>query len=294
MVGNFTQPLPWRNSYTFNIQYIRNTMTPSQPIGIFDSGIGGLTVAKAIAELLPNESIVYFGDTEHMPYGAKSVEHIKGYSMRIAEFLESKNVKLIVIACNSASSVAYYPLCEKYGNKLNVIGVINPVAEHIAKQRYLKVGVIGTKPTIKSKAYEQEIAKQIIGTKVASLATPLLAPMIEEGFYNNNISQTIINSYLSNRKFTKLNALILACTHYPLIKKEVTKFYKKSIDIIDPAILAAQKVEQILRDKKLLYKGAKKKDQFFVSEYTESFATSTKIFYNKEVDIAEVDLWQDR
>jgi glutamate racemase len=269
-------------------------MKAAQPIGIFDSGIGGLTVAKAIRQLLPNESIVYFGDTEHMPYGAKSVEHIRGYSLRIAEFLESKQVKMIVIACNSASSVAYYPLLEKYANQLHIVDVISPVAEFVAKKQFSKVGIIGTKPTIKSKAHELEISKQTTHTKVASVATPLLAPMIEEGFFNNNISQTIINAYLSNRRLTKLNALVLACTHYPLIKNQVSKFYKKAIDIIDPATLTAQKVEEILLREKLLFKGAKKKDQFFVSEHTETFAASTKLFYSQEVDIVEVDLWADR
>jgi glutamate racemase len=270
-------------------------MKAAQPIGIFDSGIGGLTVAKAIRQLLPNESIVYFGDTEHMPYGAKSVEHIRGYSLRIAEFLESKQVKMIVIACNSASSVAYYPLLEKYANKLQIVDVISPVAEFVAQKQFSKVGIIGTKPTIKSKAHELEISKQTTQTKVASVATPLLAPMIEEGFFNNNISQTIINAYLDHRKLRKLNALVLACTHYPLIKNQVSKFYKKkSIDIIDPAILTAQKVQKILKQEKLLFKGAKKKDQFFVSEHTETFAASTKLFYSQEVDIVEVDLWADR
>ena len=266
-------------------------MKASQPIGIFDSGIGGLTVAKAITQLLPNESIIYFGDTEHMPYGGKSMEHIKGYSMQIADFLISKNVKMIVIACNSASSVAYYPLLEKYKDTIDIVSVITPVAEFIANNKFDKVGIIGTKPTIKSQAYESEIAMQSTTTKVASVPTPLLAPMIEEGFYNNNISQTIINSYLDHRKLRSLNALVLACTHYPLIKKEVEKFYKKKIEIIDPAQLAAQKVKSILEQKKLLYKGAKKKDQFFVSEYTDSFEKSTKLFYSQAVQIQEVDMW---
>jgi glutamate racemase len=280
--------------YCLLFYYIRKALKASLSIGIFDSGIGGLTVAKAITDLLPNESIVYFGDTEHMPYGAKSAEHIKGYSLRIAEFLESKNVKMIVIACNSASSYAYYPLLEKYASNLDVVGVINPVAEYVQLKNYSKVGIIGTKPTVKSKSYEDEIAKTSASTKVASVPTPLLAPMIEEGFYNNNISQTIINSYLDHRSLTKLDALVLACTHYPLIKKQVNKFYKKPIDIIDPAVLAAEKVQQLLAAKKLLHKGKKKKDAFYVSEFTESFAQSTKLFYGHSVQIEEVDLWKDR
>ncbi len=268
-------------------------MKAAQPIGVFDSGIGGLTVAKAIADLLPNEHIVYFGDTEHMPYGGKSMEHIKNYSFAIADFLLQQQVKIIVIACNSASSVAYYPLKERLQGIVDVVGVIAPVAKYIASKNYTKVGVIGTKPTIKSKAYELEINALSANTKVASVRTPLLAPMIEEGFYNNKISQTIINSYLDHRKLSKLDALVLACTHYPLIKKEVRQFYKKQIDIIDPAILTAIEVNRILETKKLLYKGAKKKDAFYVSEFTDSFEKSTKIFYSQTVQITEVDMWKD-
>jgi glutamate racemase len=269
-------------------------MTAKQAIGIFDSGIGGLTVAKAITSLMPNESIIYFGDTEHMPYGGKSMEHIRDYSLHIASFLASKQVKMIVIACNSASSVAYYPLCEQYGNSLPIVSVINPVAELIASKAYTKVGIIGTKPTVKSGAYEQEIHQLNNSIKVASVATPLLAPMIEEGFYNNNISQTIINNYLSNHRLKGIQALVLACTHYPLIRKEVQKFYQKQIDIIDPAQQAALKVQQLLKNAKLLHKGAKKPDQFYVSEYTDSFEKSTKLFYQQSVAIQAVDMWRDK
>jgi glutamate racemase len=266
-------------------------MKAIQPIGIFDSGIGGLTVAKAINTLLPNESIIYFGDTEHMPYGDKSNEHILEYSIKIADFLVSKNVKILVIACNSASAVAYYTLKEKYAGVLDVIGVITPVALYIEEKKYKKVGVIGTKATIKSKAHEQKFKQKLPNIKVESLATPLLAPMIEEGFYNNKISQTIINSYLSNRRLKNIEALVLACTHYPLIKKEVNVFYHKQIDIIDPAQIVAQQVKASLEQQHLMYKGKERKDKFYVSEFTESFEKSTKLFYNQSVQIEELDFW---
>jgi glutamate racemase len=263
----------------------------AQPIGVFDSGIGGLTVAKAITELLPNESIIYFGDTEHMPYGDKSNEHILGYCDRICDFLISKNVKMIVIACNSATSVAYYHLKEKYKDIVEVIGVITPVALFIEQQQFKKVGVIGTKATVKSGAHAQKILQKVPSIKVEAVATPLLAPMIEEGFYNNKISQTIINSYLSHRRLNKIDALVLACTHYPLIKKEVKKFYKTPVAIIDPAQIVAQTVYETLTQQKLFYVGKKKKDKFFVSEITDSFVASTKIFFSKEVKVVEVDMW---
>ncbi len=263
----------------------------NQPIGVFDSGIGGLTVAKAISKLLPKEHIIYFGDTEHMPYGDKSEEHIIGYCNKICDFLIEKKVKIIVIACNSATSVAYYHLKEKYKNKLDVIGVITPVALYIEKKQFKKVGVIGTKATVKSGAHAQKIKQKVPQIKVEAVATPLLAPMIEEGFYNNKISQTIINSYLSNRRLKGIDALVLACTHYPLIKKEVAKYYDKSIDIIDPAFVVAQSVADSLAQQSLLAIIKKKKDIFYVSETTESFIASTKIFYGAEVKVEEVDMW---
>ncbi len=263
----------------------------SEAIGVFDSGIGGLTVAKAIAKAMPNESIIYFGDTEHMPYGDKSEHHILGYCDRIAEFLINKKVKIIVIACNSASSVAYYYLKEKYKGMLDVISVITPVAKYVAEKNWKKVGVIGTKATIKTKAHEVKITRLNNHIKVASVSTPLLAGMIEEGFYNNNISQTIINSYLSNRRLQGIEALVLACTHYPLIKKEVNAYYKKHIEVIDPSEIVAKAVYTSLSEQNLLHTGKKKKDIFYVSEYTDSFEKSTKIFYNNKVNIIEVDMW---
>lgn len=264
---------------------------PNQSIGVFDSGIGGLTVAKAIAKALPNESICYFGDTEHMPYGDKSAQHILGYCDRIAEFLISKKVKILVIACNSASSIAYYYLKEKYKNQIDVISVITPVARYIAEKNYKKVGIIGTKATIKSKAHEVKITAINNNIKVASVSTPLLAGMIEEGFYNNKISQTIINSYLKHTRLKDIQALVLACTHYPLIKKEVRAYYKKQIEIIDPSEIVAKWVVDSLTASNLLNDGNKKSDTFYVSEFTESFAKSTKIFYAKKVKIIEVDMW---
>jgi glutamate racemase len=268
-------------------------MKAAQPIGIFDSGIGGLTVAKAINDLMPNESLVYFGDTEHMPYGDKSDEHIIEYSLKIADFLIQKNVKIIVIACNSASAVAYYAIKEKYGERVDVIGVITPVSYYIEQKKYKKVGVIGTKATVKSKAHEIKFTQKLPNIKVESVATPLLAPMIEEGFFNNKISQTIINSYLSNRRLKNIEALVLACTHYPLIKKEVHNFYDKKIDIIDPASIVAEQVRTSLAANKLIYKGKALKDKFFVSEFTESFEQATKIFYKQSIHIEEVDMWEN-
>lgn len=265
-------------------------MKKTQPIGIFDSGIGGLTVAKALNALMPNESLLYFGDTEHMPYGDRSPEHICGYSESIVKFLIHKGAKIIVIACNSASSVAYQLLKEKYQGKIDVVGVISPVVDYIISKDFKKVGIIGTKATIGSKNHENLLKEQKPSIKVAALATPLLAPMIEEGFFNNSISQTIINSYLSNWRFKGIQSMVLACTHYPLIKKEILKYYHNSVEVIDTTEIVAKEVMASLEAQKLLNTGKKGKDRFYVSEFTESFERTTKIFYGKHVGIEEVKL----
>lgn len=265
-------------------------MKKNQSIGIFDSGIGGLTVAKAINALLPNESLIYFGDTEHMPYGDRSAEHIRQYSENIAEFLISRGAKIIVIACNSASSVAYQMLKDKYHGRIDVVGVISPVVDYITSQSIKKVGIIGTKATIGSKNHEILLKEKKASIKVVSLATPLLAPMIEEGFFNNSISQTIINSYLSNWRFKGIQALVLACTHYPLIKKEILKYYNKDVEVIDTTEIVANAVKHSLELQNLLNTGKRGKDHFFVSEFTESFERTTKIFYGSHVRIEEVKL----
>jgi len=264
----------------------------NQPIGIFDSGIGGLTVAKEIKRQLPNENIIYFGDTAHLPYGDKSPESIKHYGLGITDFLIQKNCKAIVIACNTASAHAYNSIKKKYAKVAPIINVIDPIVEYTANYySNSKVGVIGTKGTINSRVYAKRIARLNKSIHVTSLATPLLAPMIEEGFFNNNISQTIINSYLSKKTFQGIDSIILGCTHYPLIKKEVKKYYSNKIEVIDSAEIVAKKLAKILREKDLLGSSDNVEYKFFVSDYTDSFEKSTKTFFKDEVHLKQVKLW---
>lgn len=276
-----------------------STAKPTQPIGIFDSGIGGLTVAKAITKLLPNEKIIYFGDTAHMPYGEKSAEAIKHYSIKIAEFLKFKNCKMIVIACNTASAAGYRAVVKHTGMKDLVVNVIDPAAEYVVANFFRKkIGVIATKRTVSSNVYAKRINSLDPMADVAQLATPLLAPMIEEGFYNNKISQTIINSYLSKSKLSKIDALILGCTHYPLIKAEIQKFYGKKVSVIDSSEIVAQRVKEVLNAHQLLNPGSKltigKPDrQFYVSDYTQSFEETSKIFFNEKVKLKQFNIWED-
>ncbi|MCS6820248.1 MAG: glutamate racemase, partial [Microscillaceae bacterium] len=184
-------------------------MNPQSPIGIFDSGIGGLTVAKAVAEALPNENLIYFGDTAHLPYGDKSTAAIQAYSIKICNFLLSQHCKVILIACNSASVAAYELVKEYVGSKAKVFNVVQPVIEwvgrHYANQR---IGLIGTRQTVFSNVYKKKIDDLQQNIELQSLATPLLAPMIEEGFFNKNISKAVIQEYLSNPILADIQALI--------------------------------------------------------------------------------------
>lgn len=263
------------------------------PIGIFDSGIGGLTVAAAIKKELPSESFIYFGDTAHLPYGDKSPESIRHYAARITSFLLERKCKAIVIACNTASAHAFKTVLDLVGPHVPVINVVDPVAAYAAHHyNECKVGVIGTKGTIQSRIYVNRIEKLNKTLKVLSNATPLLAPMIEEGFFNNSISQTVINSYLSKKSFSGIEALILGCTHYPLIKKEVEVFYKKKIEIIDSAGVVASYVREQLSTEKLLSRSKTKgKYSFFVSDFTSSFEQSTKLFFREKIKLEEARIW---
>lgn len=263
----------------------------TQPIGIFDSGIGGLTVAGAITRALPNENIIYFGDTAHMPYGDKSPELIKRYSRQITEFLVSKNCKAIVIACNTASSLAFKEVVEAAG-AIPVINVIDPVAAYVTQNfPKKKIGVIGTKGTIGSGIYPKKIKKLVKDANVTSLATPLLAPMIEEGFFNNNISRTIIHSYLAKKNIADADVVILACTHYPLIKKDIMLFYGKKAEVVDSSDVVAAFVQKTLAENNLLNTSKGKiSHKFFVSDYTESFEKSTRFFFGEQIELKEVYL----
>ncbi len=265
-----------------------------QAIGIFDSGIGGLTVANAIHDILPNEQLIYFGDTAHFPYGEKSADAIKYYALRISDFLLKQNCKMIVIACNTASSVAFHVVKQHVGVKAIVINVIEPVANRVAAlYQQGKIGVIATKGTVKSDIYSQKLKELNPQLQVTSLATPLLAPMIEEGFFNNKISKTIIYSYLSNSKLKKIDALILACTHYPLIRAEIEEYYKQKVKIIDSAEIVAERVFNQLTENRLLNTTRILRSKFYVSDYTESFAKSTKIFYKDKVVLEKNTLWEN-
>lgn len=269
-------------------------MLNNAPIGIFDSGIGGLTVAHAIKNKLPNENLIYFGDTAHLPYGDKSTATIQAYAIKIADFFLQKNCKAIVIACNSASAAANDLLKEYVASRASIINVIEPMVEYVSQHFSDKsVGVIGTKQTINSKIYPNSIAKKSDTIEVKSLPTPLLVPMIEEGFLHNRIAHDVIDKYLLDSGITQIDALVLGCTHYPLIKDELANFYSNDVDILDSSIITAEYLKKFLASNNLINDSNDRgNDQFFVSDLTDSFEHSAKLFFGEPVALEKYQLWE--
>jgi len=270
----------------------RMAVLSSRPIGVYDSGIGGLTVAHAIRQLLPNESMIYFGDTAHLPYGDKSEAAIQAYSIKIADILLKKGCKVIVIACNSASSAAYELLKEYVRKDTHIINVIDPMVDFVLDNFPGKnIGLIGTKRTVQSDVYSRKIKEGNKNITVHSLATPLLAPMIEEGFFNNQISHEIIAQYLSEPVLDNIEALILACTHYPLIKKEIDSFYGGRMKILDSSEIIAVALRKYLESEGILNHSGIQDQHFLVSDYTDSFEASARMFFHETVHLERHPLW---
>jgi glutamate racemase len=262
-----------------------------QPIGIFDSGVGGLTVAHAIKQILPGESLIYFGDTAHLPYGDKSAESIKYYSKRITEFLLEHNSKVVLVACNSASASAFDSLKKEFEGKTILIDVIDPVVDYLGTRKFNKIGIIGTKRTISSGTYEKKIKEKSPATVVVSMATPLLVPMIEEGFIFDDISNAIIRTYLLNESLNGIQALILGCTHYPIIKNQISKIFNFDVEVVDSARIVSMILRETLEKNHLLNDSGIVKDQFFISDYTPYFEKIAKMFFEGEINLKRADIW---
>ena len=262
-----------------------------QPIGIFDSGVGGLTVAHAIKQILPSESLIYFGDTAHLPYGDKSEEAIRFYSQKITEFLLEHKAKVVLIACNSASASAFEYLKKEFGEKTILLDVIDPVVDYISTRGFNKIGVIGTKRTISSGTYAQKVSITSPETSIVSLATPLFVPMIEEGFIFDDISNAIIRTYLSDESLSGIEALILGCTHYPIIRNQISKFFNFNVEVLDSARIVSVRLREALEKNSLLNDSGTVKDQFFVSDYTDYFEKIARMFFEGEINLKKADIW---
>ena len=220
-------------------------MSDVRPIGVFDSGIGGLTVVKAMRDLLPNENISYLGDTARVPYGPKSPETVQRYAIELAEMLMKQNAKALVVACNTVSSVALPALTKKF--PVPVIGVIEPGARAaLAVSRNRHIGVIGTRATIRSGAYEKALRAADGNVRVSSRACPLLVPLIEEGLLNDEVTDRMILRYLDPLLKDEIDTLVLGCTHYPLLTGAIARVLKRQIMIVDSAHNCARAVEEML------------------------------------------------
>jgi glutamate racemase len=257
------------------------------PIGVFDSGIGGLTVVKAIMDIIPDESIIYFGDLVHLPYGNKSEKAIKDFSISNTKFLLNKNVKMIVVACNSASSIALEEI--KNHTDLPVIGVVFPGAENaVNNSKSMNIGVIGTTRTIASGSYETAIKKIKPDANVYQKSTPLLVPLIEENWIDKLATRLVIREYVDYFKNGKhIDALVLGCTHYPLIKNVIEQEFT-GVKVIDSARSTAFKVKQILEKKNIAAQKSNVKHEFFVNDITEGFKQLAYRIIGKKIKITNI------
>ena len=248
-------------------------MRNTAPIGVFDSGVGGLTVAREIMRHLPNENIVYFGDTARVPYGSKSKDNIIRYSRQIINFLKTKQVKAIVIACNTASALALEVVREEID--IPIIGVVEPGARAALEiTQTKKIGVIGTEATIRSAMYEKIIQEADKEAKVIGKACPLFVPLVEEGFAKHKETEEIIDFYLDSFLKTDIDSLILGCTHYPLLRSKIKQYVGEQITLVNPAYETAMDLKKILETCGMENTGKEQVQvsyEFYVSDAADKF-----------------------
>ena len=243
----------------------------ARPIGVFDSGIGGLTVVRALTQHLPHENVVYFGDTARVPYGPKSPQVVREYSVQDTEFLMSHDVKMIVVACNTVSSVALDLVMKRAG--VPVVGVIQPGAKAaVAATRSGRVGVIGTMGTIASNAYVNAIRLLDPAVTVVAQACPLFVPLAEEGWIEHPATEIIVKEYLFPMKREKIDTLVLGCTHYPILAGPIARYLGEGVTLIDSGEAAAREVEGTIGPEGLRNESrAKPHIQFYVSDIPHKF-----------------------
>lgn len=260
----------------------------NNPIGIFDSGIGGLTVAKEIIAALPNESIIYLGDTARVPYGTRSKEIVTKFALELVEFLLERKVKCLVVACNTISALALEEI--RKNSPVPVIGVIkSAVKKAVQVTKNKKIGVIGTPGTILSKAYEEEIRKSSPDIKVISVACPLFVPLAEEGLHNHQAAKLVAKDYLED--FTNnVDTLILGCTHYPLLRETITEVVGEDITLIDSAKPTAEELKILLAENNLLSNNQNPYLEFFVTDAPVRVAQVAGKFFGSELKIKKITL----
>lgn len=266
-------------------------MNRSNPVGVFDSGIGGLTVVKRIDQILPNENLIYFGDTARVPYGSKSNQTVIEYSKQDAKFLQNKNVKMIVVACNTVSSVALDVLRNTFD--IPIIGMIEPGAKSaIENTQNGKIGVIGTYATINNKAYSKELLKLDSKLEVFEKACPLFVPLAEEGLIEHPATKLIAEEYLAELKAHKIDTLILGCTHYPILSRVIQEVMGDDVKLIDSGTAASTIVENYLHGRGLRNESHQiGRQEFYVSDLPEKFKSIADAFLGRHIEhLTKVDL----
>ena len=262
-------------------------MSNSAPIGVFDSGIGGLTVVREMISRLPNESIIYFGDTARVPYGPKSPDTVLRYSREITSYLKDEGVKALVVACNTATAHALPALREEFD--LPIVGVIEPGARAAVSATKTKhVGVIGTAGTIKSRAYEKEIQRLLPEAQITAQACALFVPLVEEGWIDTEPTRAIARNYLAPLVSAQVDTLVLGCTHYPLMKTVIGNVVGREVRLIDSAHETAREAAQILRVSLLENKTPNEaRYRFIASDAPDTFLTLGQRFLGSAIDRVE-------
>ncbi len=258
------------------------------PVGVFDSGMGGLTVLNALRKKLPGEDFVYFGDTAHLPYGSKSASAVKKYAMRAGKFFKNKKIKLMVVACNTASVYALDEL--KKNMPFEVLGVILPgIRAALNNNKNNSIGVIGTYGTVKSGIYRSLILESSPSSRVVSRACPLFVPLVEEGWRDHEITKQVARLYLEDF-LPGLDSLILGCTHYPLLKDIIRSVAGSSLNIVDSAYEAAAEASRLLNNSGIASEEKSGSVEYYVSDAPELFRESASVFLEEAVEVKEVGL----
>ncbi len=259
-----------------------------RPIGIFDSGLGGLTVLKEIKKLMPGEDLIYFGDTKRVPYGPRPKEEIIDFSLEIVDFLLKEDIKALVIACNTISSVALEAISSK--TDLEVLGVIKPGVEYaLSTTNKNKLGLIGTKGTVESKSYEIEGRKLKPELVISATACPEFVKIVETS--NKKGIDELMEEYLSVYKDEDIDSLILGCTHFPVLRDDIESYLGEDIKLIDPALATAEKLKKLLEEKNLLSKKLVGEEKYFVTARGENFkAIGSKILKREIKNLKEIEL----
>ena len=256
-----------------------------QAIGVFDSGVGGLTVLHALSKQMPRENLIYLGDTARVPYGPKSGETITGYAIETADFFVERGAKVIVVACNTTTALALDLLRARY--TVPVIGVVEPGARAALKAtRNQRIGVIGTEATVGSGAYAQHLRAVAPDVEIFTRACPLFVPLAEEGWTANDVARRTVSTYLASLKKSGIDTLILGCTHYPLLAKAIGDFMGPGVRLVDSAEETAREVKRVLRSKELVRKTGRGSTSFFVTDLAERFTRIGERFYGSSVSSA--------